>query len=92
MKKERSKREHGPTFCFNFWLRFGDHRAIYHIPTVITPTLYIFVSFPKTAADSFSKASSKAFAHKSVNNRIQGAEMKLKLKVYLVRLKLHFWP
>ena len=49
-------------------------------------------SFPKTAADSFSKASSKAFAHKSVNNRIQGAEMKLKLKVYLVRLKLHFWP
>ena len=39
MKKEGSKREHGPTFCFDFWVRFGDHRALYHIPIVIIPTL-----------------------------------------------------
>ena len=38
MKKEGSKREHGPTFCFDFWVRFGDHRALYHIPIVIIPT------------------------------------------------------
>ena len=39
MKKEGSKREHGPTFCFDFWVRFGDHRALYHIPIVIILTL-----------------------------------------------------
>ena len=39
MKKEGSKREHGPNFCFDFWVRFGDHRALYHIPIVIIPTL-----------------------------------------------------
>ena len=39
MKKEGSKREHGPTFCFDFWVRFGDHRALYHIPIVTIPTL-----------------------------------------------------
>ena len=44
MKKEGSKREHGPTFCFDFWVRFGDHRALYHIPIVIIPTLIIAIT------------------------------------------------
>ena len=39
LKKEGSKREHGPTFCFDFWVRFGDHKALYHIPIVIIPAL-----------------------------------------------------
>ena len=39
MKKEGSKREHGPNFCFDFWVRFGHHRALYHISIVIIPTL-----------------------------------------------------
>ena len=39
MKKEGSKREQGPTFCFDFWVRFGDHIALNHIPIVIIPTL-----------------------------------------------------
>ena len=33
------KREHGTTFCFDFCLKFGDHRALYHIPIIIIPTL-----------------------------------------------------
>ena len=32
MKKEGSKRKHGPTFCFDFGVRFGDRRALHHIP------------------------------------------------------------
>ena len=49
MKKEGSKREHGPTFCFDFWLRFGDHRALYHIPIVIIPTLSIILYSRETS-------------------------------------------
>ena len=51
MKKEGSKREHGPTFCFDFWVRFGDHRALYHIPIVIIPTLILGVLMLTTAWD-----------------------------------------
>ena len=43
MEKEGSKREHGSTFCFDFWMRFGDHRALYHIPIVIIPTLLLIL-------------------------------------------------
>ena len=45
MKKEGSKREHGPTFCFDFWVRFGDHRALYHVSIVIIPTLTYTVKY-----------------------------------------------
>ena len=27
------------TFLLWFWMRFGDHRALYHVPIVIIPTL-----------------------------------------------------
>ena len=46
-EKEGSKTEHGPTFCFDFWVRFGDHRALYHIPIVIIPTLAIILDLKK---------------------------------------------
>ena len=29
--KEGSKREQGTFFCFNFCVRYGDHRALHHI-------------------------------------------------------------
>ena len=51
MKKEGSKREHGPNFCFDFWVRFGDHRALYHIPIVIIPTLGLIISFHDAESD-----------------------------------------
>ena len=32
------------TFLLWFWMRFGDHRALYHVPIVIIPTLKLRIS------------------------------------------------
>ncbi len=53
MKKEGSKRENGPNFCFDFWVRFGDHRALYHIPIVIIPTLSLCVQLSKRKSQNY---------------------------------------
>ena len=47
MKKECSKRERGPRFCLDFWARFGDHSALYHISIVIIPTLMLKSTSPQ---------------------------------------------
>ena len=31
-------------FLLWFWMRFGDHRALYHVPIVIIPTLVFWVN------------------------------------------------
>ena len=33
------------SFLLWFWMRFGDHRALYHVPIVIIPTLVYYLVF-----------------------------------------------